>query len=78
MTKEQLKSLLESSLTNCNAIVESDDNVHFSAIITADDFEGIKSRVKRQQIVYSKINQHILSGEVHALSMKVIATSEKK
>lgn len=77
MTKEQLKKRLESSLNNCTADVQSDDNVHFSAIIIAEEFNDIKSKVKRQQLVYSKINEFILSGELHALSMKTIATNEQ-
>lgn len=77
MTKEQLKERLESSLNNCTADVQSDDNVHFSATIIAEEFNDIKSKVKRQQLVYSKINEFILSGELHALSMKTIATNEQ-
>ena len=77
MTKEQLKKILESSLNNCSAVVESDDNVHFSATIIAEEFNEMKSKVKRQQLVYSKINEYILSGELHALSMKTIAQNEQ-
>jgi acid stress-induced BolA-like protein IbaG/YrbA len=76
MTKEQLKELLESTLENCQTSVESDDNVHFSATIIADEFNTIKSKVKRQQLVYSKVKEYILSGELHAFSMKTIATNE--
>ncbi|AIT09372.1 BolA family transcriptional regulator [Candidatus Francisella endociliophora] len=76
MTKEQLKDILESSLKNCKADIQSDDNVHFSATIVAEEFNDIKSKVKRQQLVYSKINEYILSGELHALSMKTLATTE--
>ena len=42
MTKEQLKEILESSLNNCTATVESDDNVHFSATI-------VERRVQRHE-----------------------------
>ena len=76
MTKEQLKEIIESSLNNCTATVESDDNVHFSATIVAEEFNSIKSKVKRQQLVYSKVNEFITSGELHALSMKTLATTE--
>ena len=76
MTKERLKEILESSLKNCSAAVQSDDNIHFSAIIIAEEFNSIKSKVKRQQLVYSKVNEYILSGELHALSMKTIAENE--
>ncbi|QIV95476.1 acid stress-induced BolA-like protein IbaG/YrbA [Allofrancisella inopinata] len=77
MTKEQLKEILEESLKNCTADVQSDDNVHFTATIVAEEFNDIKSKVKRQQLVYSKINEYILSGELHALSMKTIAANEQ-
>ena len=77
MTKEDLKEILESTLDNCKATVDSDDNVHFSAIIIADDFNDMKSKVKRQQLVYSKVNDFISSGELHAFSMKTIATNEQ-
>jgi acid stress-induced BolA-like protein IbaG/YrbA len=76
MTKEQLKEILESSLNDCSATVESDDNIHFSATIIAEEFNEIKSKVKRQQLVYSKINDYILSGELHAIAMKTIAKNE--
>ncbi len=77
MTKEELKEILESTLHNCSATVESDDNVHFAATIVADEFNNIKNKVKRQQLVYSKVNEFILSGELHAFSMKTIATNEQ-
>ncbi|GAB4224084.1 MAG: BolA/IbaG family iron-sulfur metabolism protein [Francisella sp.] len=76
MTKQELKEILESSLKNCKADVQSDDNVHFSVTIIADDFNDIASKVKRQKLVYSKINKYILSGELHAIAMKTIATNE--
>lgn len=76
MTKEQLKSIIEDAFTNCQTNIESDDNVHFNATIIADEFNEVKNRVKRQQLVYSKINEHILSGEVHAISMKVLGNNE--
>ncbi|MBD5784495.1 BolA/IbaG family iron-sulfur metabolism protein, partial [Francisella tularensis] len=75
MTKEQLKDILENSLKNCNADVKSDNNVHFSATISAEEFNDMPSKVKRQQLVYSKINKYILSGELHAIVMKTIATN---
>ncbi|MFV9984901.1 MAG: BolA/IbaG family iron-sulfur metabolism protein [Francisella endosymbiont of Hyalomma asiaticum] len=78
MTKEQLKDILENSLKNCTVDVQSDDNVHFSATIIAKEFNNIPSKVKRQQLVYSKINGYILSGELHAIAIKTIATNEIK
>ncbi|MDE4965534.1 BolA/IbaG family iron-sulfur metabolism protein, partial [Francisella tularensis] len=60
------------------ADVQRDNNVHFSATIIAEEFNDMTSKVKRQQLVYSKINKYILSGELHDIAMKTIATNEVK
>ena len=78
MTKKQLKDILESSLKKCKVDIQSDDDVHFSATIISEEFNNIPSKFKRQQLVYSKINQYIFSGELHAIAMKTIATNETK
>ncbi|MDE4955504.1 BolA family transcriptional regulator, partial [Francisella tularensis subsp. holarctica] len=46
MTKEQLKEILENSLKNCNADVQSYNNVHFSATIIAEEYNDMPSKVK--------------------------------
>lgn len=71
-----LKNLIESSLENTQALIQSDDNVHFDAIIISEQFESIKNKVKQQQLVYHVINDYIKSGEVHAISMKTYTPAQ--
>ena len=49
----------------------------FDARIVSDDFEGL-SMVKKQQLVYSTVNEYITSGEIHALTMKTYTKAEWK
>ncbi|MFZ9034824.1 MAG: BolA family protein [Francisellaceae bacterium] len=70
MNKEMLKSLIESKLPGTTAIIDSDDNVHFEAIVISESFAGVVSKVKQQQMVYAVINDFIASGELHAIAMK--------
>ncbi|MBK2125342.1 BolA family protein [Fangia hongkongensis] len=76
MTANELKTLIESSLPNTTALVESPDNVHFEATIISESFNGVISKVKQQQMVYALINDYIASGELHAIAMKTY-TPEK-
>ncbi|WP_116964082.1 BolA family protein [Fastidiosibacter lacustris] len=77
MTTNELKTCIEQKLGhNTIAIVESDDNVHFSATIISELFNTVLSKVKQQQIVYTAIDQYIKSGELHAIAMKTY-TPEK-
>lgn len=76
MDSNKLKKLIEDSLADTTAMVESDDNVHFSAIIVSSSFDGIISKVKQQQMVYSIINDYIASGELHAIAMKTYTPAQ--
>ncbi|WP_440616066.1 BolA family protein [Cysteiniphilum sp. 6C5] len=77
MNTVELKTLIENRLgDNTTALIESDDNVHFNATIISDAFNGVLSKVKQQQMVYAAINEHIASGELHAIAMKTY-TPEK-
>jgi len=45
------------------------DGYHYQLIVVSEAFAG-KSLVARQQWVYSKLNDYITTGSLHALSMK--------
>ncbi|WP_119344448.1 BolA family protein [Facilibium subflavum] len=70
MTAQELQSLIESSLPNTQAIIETEDNVHFNAIVISEAFNDVLSKVKQQQMVYQAIDKYIASGELHAIAMK--------
>lgn len=51
------------------------DGYHYQLTIVSNAFLG-KSKVARQQWVYSKLKDYITSGSLHALSMKTWTKEE--
>ncbi len=72
---QQIRLLIEQSLTDCTALIESPDGVHFSAAVISPDFAE-KTRVRRQQMVYAPLNALIHDGSLHALSVKTFTPEE--
>ncbi len=68
-TPEELKSRIETAIPGAVAVVESADNVHFSARVKAGAFAG-KSRIQQHRMVYDAFDQGELGGAVHALQIK--------
>jgi len=76
MKAEVIKEKIENKLTNCTAMIETDDTVHFDATIICDEFNNIKNPVKRQQLIFDIIGEYISLGEIHAFSMKTFSKQE--
>jgi len=74
MQVEQLQSILEEQLTDCDIQV-SGDGSHFDIVVIGDVFEGLNA-VKKQQLVYGALNQYIADGSVHAVNMKTYTRAE--
>lgn len=51
------------------------DGYHYELVIVSDHFEGLRP-VKRQQWVYSKLQDKIVSGALHALTMQTWTEAE--
>ncbi len=68
-TPDELKQRIESAIPGAEAVVESADNVHFSARIRSDAFAG-KSRIQQHRMVYDAFGEGELGGAVHALQIK--------
>ncbi len=68
-TPEELKQRIEAAIPGAEAVVESADNVHFSARIRSDAFAG-KSRIQQHRMVYDAFDEGELGGAVHALQIK--------
>lgn len=68
MNPEEIQRLIQTGLPDCQVIVKGDGS-HFDAIVIGEVFAG-KSLVKQQQLVYATVNDRIMSGELHALSIK--------
>ena len=69
MNPIEIKNLVETHISNCKAIIKSEDGRHFDATVISDVFYG-KTRVQQQQMVYTVLNQYIADGRIHALSLK--------
>ncbi len=74
MKPEDIQSLIENSIENCEAIVEGDDGVHFQAVVISDTFTGL-SPVKRHQMVFKTLGDRMQS-EIHALSIRPLTRDE--
>jgi len=58
------------------AIVEvTGDGAHFEAVVVSSLFEGV-SLIARQRLVYSALGDRLLTGEIHALSIKAKTPTE--
>ena len=74
MDCDQIRQLLTAELPDCEITVEGSDGKYL-VVATGQDFEGLNA-VKRQQIIYKILNEHIVSGAIHAVTMRLITESE--
>jgi acid stress-induced BolA-like protein IbaG/YrbA len=74
MTPQQVAEIIEAGLGGSNAMVTSDDNVHFEAIVIAPAFVG-KKPIQRHQMVYSTLGAAV-GREIHALTLQVYTPDE--
>ncbi len=74
METAELKALLQAEWPDCTIEV-SGDGRHFDLVIVGDVFEGART-LKRQQMVYAILNDHIAAGTLHAVNMKTFTPSE--
>jgi acid stress-induced BolA-like protein IbaG/YrbA len=74
MTPQQVAEIIEAGLGGSHAMVTSDDNVHFEAIVIAPAFIG-KKPIQRHQLVYSTLGTAV-GREIHALALQVYTPDE--
>lgn len=72
----QIKQLIESGLPDVEARV-SGDGYHYEAVVIGNCFEG-KSMVEQQKMVYATLNEHITSGDIHAVTIKTYTPEQWK
>ncbi|MEA2149396.1 MAG: hypothetical protein QOD69_1226 [Solirubrobacteraceae bacterium] len=65
---DEVKSRIEAAIPGAEAVVESADDVHFSALVRAAAFDGL-SRVQQHRLVYDVFDGE-LGGAIHALALK--------
>ena len=74
MNPEDVQTLLENAMADCQFQVESDGS-HFNILAVGEVFEG-KRPVQRQQAIYAVLNEKIASGAMHAVNMKIFTPAE--
>lgn len=74
MQPEEVKAVLASSFEGAEIEVEVNGS-HYDILIVSEVFEGLRA-VKKQQMVYAAINEHIASGDMHAVNMRLFTPSQ--
>ena len=63
-----IQSLIEQNIQDAVVVVESPDNVHFTAIVKSPAFAG-KSPIEQHRMVYAALEGRV-GDQIHALSIK--------
>ena len=74
METTEVKRIIEAGIAGCEATVTADGS-KYTAVVVSDEFEG-KTMVAEQKMVYALVNEHIISGAIHALTIKAFTESE--
>jgi len=74
MHPDDLKTLLEAGLEDCEISVTSDGG-HYNILVIGDLFAGLRP-VKKQQLVYAVLNPVIADGSVHAVNIRTFTPAE--
>ena len=74
MNPQQVAQTIEAGLAGSRALVKSEDNVHFEAVVIAPSFAGKRS-VQRHQLVYATLGAAV-GNEIHALALQVFTPEE--
>lgn len=76
MHANEVKALLEAQLADAEISVEG-EGCDFRLQIVSEVFVGL-GPVKRQQLVYSHLNELIASGAIHAVTMTTQTPAERQ
>ena len=76
MNVDEIKTLLDAELNDCEIYVEGEGN-HLSVTVIGEIFAG-KRAVQRQQQVYAVLKDQIAAGTVHAVNLKTYTPAEWK
>lgn len=75
MDPNSVKEIIEAGLKDSTVFIQSEDGVHFNAIVVSEQFSS-KNRIERQKLVYATLGQHIANGTIHAISFKTMTEEE--
>ncbi len=74
MRPEDLQTIVQSDLTDCDVHVEESGG-HYTITVVGEVFEGLRS-VKRQQMVYASLKPLISDGSIHAVNIRAMTPAE--
>ncbi|HTL50389.1 MAG TPA: BolA/IbaG family iron-sulfur metabolism protein [Steroidobacteraceae bacterium] len=74
MSPAEISQRIETALPGATVRVASDDGVHFSALVVAAQFEGLRA-IARHQLVYRALGE-TMGGAIHALSLDTPTPAE--
>lgn len=74
MDPAKIESLILQAIPGARVSVESDDNVHYTARVVSEVFQG-QSRLQRHRVVHDAIGP-AMGREIHALSLVLKSPQE--
>jgi acid stress-induced BolA-like protein IbaG/YrbA len=74
MDPSDISNLIERNLTGSKALVHTDGQGHYEAIVICPQFEG-KRTLLRHQLVYGALGK-LVGNEIHALQLKTLTPAE--
>ncbi len=74
MTNEEIKNLIAEQLPDAKISVEGSD-CGLCVTVISEQFTGL-NQVKRQQMIYRSLSDHITSGALHAVTLKTLTAVE--
>lgn len=74
MQVEDIKALI-AGVIDAQSIDVQVDGSHIAVAVVSEAFAGLNA-VKRQQLVYSGLNEAIASGAIHAVQIKAMTPEE--
>ncbi len=74
MSPADIQEAILAGLPGARAVVRSDDNTHFEAVVVAPQFAG-KRLIQRHQMVYATLGEAV-GREIHALSIQAHSPDE--
>jgi acid stress-induced BolA-like protein IbaG/YrbA len=75
ITAERVGELIRAGLPGAEVRVESDDNVHFTALVVSGQFSGLRP-IARHQLIYKSLGA-LMGREIHALSIEALTPEER-
>jgi acid stress-induced BolA-like protein IbaG/YrbA len=74
ITNEELKQYFL-AIDDIDQVEVEGDGYHYQLTLVSDVFSG-KTKVARQQWVYAKMKDYIISGQLHAVNMQTWTKAE--